>query len=374
MNTDRTHHRHADTADEPPVSDQIQLPWQYTVTPLLQCLRDGARLVHSAEINRVAGLDWGIYQTPAYFFVAAGAESQPVITRDGVVVNVAHDTLKLAGTRGPEAAAPAPNCFFNVRDDVHDVVGVVRRRYRVLQNADAPAFLDQLVDAGDGVFEAAAALHGGARVFWLMRLENLGAGSETERLDTYLLVENSHDGSKSYCLSTFAARPASQATLAWRLPSAPRALKLGRTASASERRLISKRALELGAAYARELAAIRDRMLQTSMSDERFRDFVGALIPTPKPIVARDRVTNQRGITMATNAKGVITQLYHYNERLETIRGTLWGVVQACEFYSNHLSIARTTDDASPDENRLKRLLTEATLGGKAFAQALEWL
>ena len=377
MNTESKEHTGADAADAagvPRVPEQVQLPWQYTYTCELQVLRGSSRHIGSGEINVAARLSWRVYQTPAYFFLADATDAQPVASDDGVVISAENGSFKLVGSRRAKAAMPAPDCFFNVRDDVHQVVGIVKRRYRILQNADAPLFLDHLVDSGDALFETAGALHGGARVFWLVRLEGPSAETGSERLDSYLLLENSHDGSKSFGLSTFAVHPVSQTTLVWSLPSVPRALRLRHTTSANDRRVTSRQALDLGATYASELVAIRDRMLQTVVSAEQFRDFLAALIPTPKPIVKGDRIANQRGVTMASNAKGVITQIYHHNERYENIRGTLWGVVQACEFYSNHMSISRNTDDSTANDNRLKRLLSEATLGGKAFSQALKLL
>ena len=374
MNTDRMNDRHEDAEEVAPDSDQVQLPWRYTITPELLRLQDRTRLARSEEINRAARLDWGVYQTAAFFFVAGDTASQPEVGADGAVVSAEGGNFKLAATRRSAATVPESDCLFNVRDDVHDVVGLVRRRYRVLQNAEAPVFLDHLVDAGAAVFETAGALHRGARVFWLARFEQLDAEAGSERLDTYLLLENSHDGSKSFALAALSVRPLSRTALVWRLPSTPRVITLRHTDSAKDAQMTAQRALALASAYAAEGGAIRDQMLQIAISDAEVRGFLDTLVPTPVPILKGGRTVNQRGITMADNTKGVITQIYHHNESHENIRGTLWGLVQACAFYSNHMSISRNTDDASAAENRLKRLLSEATLGAKAFELALQLL
>lgn len=133
----------------------------------------------------------------------------------------------------------------------------------------------------------------------------------------------------------------------------------------------ARRSLELGFTYQAELAQIGDQMVNTSFSEEEFKKFLDSLVPTPEPVVKDNKVTNQRGITMADNTKGQITTIYYQNETQKNIQGTLWGAVQACQFYADHMSINRNTDDSSADENRFKRLTSGQNLGSEAFAKAL---
>ena len=70
---------------------------------------------------------------------------------------------------------------------------------------------------------------------------------------------------------------------------------------------------------------------------------------------------------MAENTKNLITGIYHHNDTQTHLEGTLWGAVQAVQYYSDHLSINRNTDDASADENRFKRLTSGANLGSRGL-------
>lgn len=350
-------------------------PWHYAKNAdMIKLLAQDTKIT-SKEVNEVAGLDWNVYQTPAYIYVPNGEGEAPV-GEDGFVQNDAGGVInhfKLVGTQREQGKAPVPDYYLNVRDDIHRVVGIVKKRYRIFQNVEAPIFLDNLVDSGDALYETAGSLHGGSQVFWLMRLpEGVEvAGDPREKLETYLLLTNSHDGSTSIVVAVVTIRVVCQNTLAWSLKSAIRTMKVKHTESAKDRFMEARRSLELGFTYQKELAEIGDQMVNKTFSDEDFKKFLDSLVPTPEPVVKDNKVTNQRGITMADNTKGLITQVYFNNETQTNIKGTLWGAVQACQFHADHQSINRATDDSSKDENRFKRLTSGQNIGSEAFTKAL---
>lgn len=343
-------------------------PWHYTYNQdMIKLLAQDTKIT-SKQVNEVAGLDWNVYQTPAY--IAVGGD--PNIFEDGYA-DLAGVQMKLVGTVREKGKAPVPDYYLNVRDDIHRVVGIVKKRYRIFQNVEAPIFLDNLVDSGDALYETAGSLHGGSQVFWLMRLpEGVEvAGDPREKLETYLLLTNSHDGSTSIVVAVVTIRVVCQNTLAWSLKSAIRTMKVKHTESAKDRFMEARRSLELGFTYQKELAEIGDQMVNKTFSDEDFKKFLDSLVPTPEAVVKDNKVTNQRGITMADNTKGLITQVYFNNETQTNIKGTLWGAVQACQFHADHQSINRATDDSSKDENRFKRLTSGQNIGSEAFTKAL---
>ena len=111
-------------------------------------------------------------------------------------------------------------------------------------------------------------------------------------------------------------------------------------------------------------------MLDRKIDDRQFATFLNQLVPTPRAETSNDRTRNQRGITMADNTKGQIRHIYNHNPTQSHLHGTLWGALQAVQYYSDHLTINRNTDGAPADENRFKRLTSGKTLGAHAFAQA----
>lgn len=100
----------------------------------------------SADALRFAGMDWQVIQEPVYN------------ARGGVV-------------KGYKA---------NVRDSDGSVLGIVGDRYKVVQNADAFSFTDDLI--GDDVrYETAGSLRDGRQVWLLARMpERKVAGDEVE--------------------------------------------------------------------------------------------------------------------------------------------------------------------------------------------------
>ena len=89
----------------------------------------------------------------------------------------------------------------NTRDKDNKVLGVVGKKYCIVQNEDAFDFTDSLIDEGM-VYETAGSLNGGKRI-WL-----LGKMPETkilnDKVEPYVCFVNSHDGTGAIkvCLST----------------------------------------------------------------------------------------------------------------------------------------------------------------------------
>lgn len=62
-----------------------------------------------------------------------------------------------------------PGFYATVRQDTREVLGIVGERYRIVQNHEAFAFVDQLLGSSIN-FETAGSLHGGRRVWVLATL------------------------------------------------------------------------------------------------------------------------------------------------------------------------------------------------------------
>jgi phage/plasmid-like protein (TIGR03299 family) len=94
--------------------------------------------------------------------------------------------------------ADVPRKVANVRSDTGQVLGVVGTTYRVLQNADAFAFVDALVDDGGAKYESAGVLAGGARVFLAMEVpDHIVVAGDPSEYRLFLVFSNGHDGKVS---------------------------------------------------------------------------------------------------------------------------------------------------------------------------------
>ena len=87
-----------------------------------------------------------------------------------------------------------PDHFATVRTDSGDVLGVVGKRYRIVQNRDAFGFLDSLLQDGIMKYESAGALRGGRQVFLLARMPSVDEIVPGDNSLRYVLFSTSHDG------------------------------------------------------------------------------------------------------------------------------------------------------------------------------------
>ena len=139
------------------------------------------------------------------------------IEASGLGWSVAKEPIAIDRGETPGADWWTPRCeeipgyFATVRQDTREVLGIVGERYRIVQNDEAFAFVDQLLGIAIH-FETAGSLHGGRRVWVLATLpEHVEVGGDPVR--PYVLLMNSHDGSTAVIAATTPIRVVCQNTL-----------------------------------------------------------------------------------------------------------------------------------------------------------------
>ena len=83
------------------------------------------------------------------------------------------------------------------RVDTGEVFTVMTNRYTPVQNSEAFNFFDTIVGAGDAVYHTAGSLFGGKKVWILAKLEGEYTLDNGESLESFILLDNSHDGSSA---------------------------------------------------------------------------------------------------------------------------------------------------------------------------------
>lgn len=121
---------------------------------------------NAQEAIKEAGLDWDVVLEPVY------------ITDDVV--------------RFEEV----PDYFATVRTRDHKPLGVVGKRYTPVQNSQAFSFFDPFVQDGSAAYHTAGSLKGGKLVWVLVKLREEAEVAPGDKLESYLLFSNSHDGSR----------------------------------------------------------------------------------------------------------------------------------------------------------------------------------
>lgn len=106
-----------------------------------------------------------------------------------------------------------PDRFAVVRQDTLDPLEVVGSKYCTLQNRDAAKICDQLVKAGEALYECGSNMEGGRKMWIAMRRPatfNVVAGDVVE---SFITVVNSHDGQSSLTIYPTSIRKVNGATL-----------------------------------------------------------------------------------------------------------------------------------------------------------------
>jgi phage/plasmid-like protein (TIGR03299 family) len=212
----------------------------------------------------------------------------------------------------------------------NDVLGVVGERYVPLQNEELFTFADTILDFG-GRWETAGSIKGGRVVFGSLALERetvLDKDGVADKINTYLLVNTSHDGSIAIQASITPVRVVCANTLNLALGnrgrggSVKQSFKIRHTQTANGKVQAAREALGLANAYMDEFDKMANTMIQTEITKSQFDKIVELAYPMPKDDAKKVSITKH------TNKIDLINDIYvgDYNN---TISGTAWGALNA---------------------------------------------
>lgn len=297
----------------------------------------------SAEALELAGLDWEVATVPSYcvngFVPGTEDDDEPTINWEEV-----------------------PNTFHVQRDRDGKVLGTVKSRYVPLQNKDAFAFGDDLLDDSGAHWITAGSLKGGSLVWMMAALpETIHiAGMEDEAIQPYIMVSNGHDGSKSIEATVTPIRVVCNNTFTAALHGAKRTFKIRHTKNMSGRINEAKRTLGITHAYMAELEALGNNLVGQSFSNAEFDRFLESLVPTVDLQRELDASEKDKSIalTKALNKQDKIREIRANKPDLQNVKNTKWGALQAVIDYNDHHIDGRGENKA---ENRMTRILMPQT-------------
>lgn len=109
-----------------------------------------------------------------------------------------------------------------------------------------------------------------------------------------------------------------------------------------------------------------NRLVDIDVTDKQFAQIIEGIIPTPAPEMGnkdgKTVVKNQRSITIATDKKETLTQMWNSDPRCKQWNGTMFGAFQTYNTWSEHVK--------PRNENAVDRVMT-GTIGGQ-FAKDAE--
>jgi phage/plasmid-like protein (TIGR03299 family) len=222
-----------------------------------------------------------------------------------------------------------PDRFATVRDRDGEAFGVVGRGYTVIQNADAFAFADAIVDDGSAKYETAGSLRGGRTVFLSMELpKHVKVAGDDSAIDTYLMLTNTHDGWAAMQAVITPVRVVCANTLAQALHGARNRFSIRHTKNATERVGAAREALRLSFAYLDTFEKIANDLARKPISEKDARRILAKVFPLP---VDADDEQRERSPFARALANWKTSETID-----DAMRATGWGLYNAVAEYVDH--------------------------------------
>jgi phage/plasmid-like protein (TIGR03299 family) len=221
-----------------------------------------------------------------------------------------------------------------VRSDTKVPLAVVGSRYTPIQNEDAFAFLDNLVGQSAAMFHTAGSLHDGRRVWALAKLPNDLVIVPKDRVDKYLLLVNSHDGTSALTCRFVATRVVCENTLlaALRERGVTPHVAIKHTRNATARVEEARRVLGISVQYFEVFGRRCQAMASKQLSQRMLAEYLRAVVP----LAAAGEVAAAGRIQRVHDALTFLFEKGRGNH-LPGVRGSLWAAYNAVTEYADHV-------------------------------------
>ena len=288
----------------------------------------------AAQAIEAAHLDWEVVTEPVY---------RHIPSTGWTFGNGANDFKEVDGKRAV------------VRQDTDEVFGIMSDGYTPLQNRAAFDLIDAVVGTGEASIHTVGSLFGGRRVWMLCKLQGDYRLDNGEKLESFILLDNSHDGTAALrmrltsvrvvCSNTLGAATSSRAAFAARHTSGI----MGRVSEARD-------LLGLNATYMARLMEDANRIAEQAWSHGEMKDMTYKLLDL-EPDVGIDM---QRGLKAPAASK--MLDLFYLGEGN---RGeTRWDAFNAVTEYLDYSRGSRSIDSLdSTDDAVVSRRLQNSWLG-----------
>jgi len=284
----------------------------------------------SAEALQFAGLDFTV-------------EKRPIFTYD-----TANNTIGgEAGIKIPEIEVPG--YYATIRTDTDQVLGLVGRDYKIVQNTDAFTFFDSIV-GGDGVlYESAGALTStGARIFITAKLPGYIKVGSDDLIDKYIFLTTSHDGSGSITAAFTPVRIVCANTLSMALNNCSNVVKIRHTESAQERLKVEHKIMGISNKLTDELDGIFNSWSKVRITDKKVMQLIQQAMAPSKEVL--DNIKKGANDELSTCFTNICDSAFMYGmqaetQQMETTKGTLYGAFNAVTGFFQHIKEFKTGED-----------------------------
>jgi len=236
--------------------------------------------------------------------------------------------------------------YATYRTDTKQCLGLVKSRYEIVQNQDAFAFFDAIIDRGEAIFETAGALGNGERIFLSAKLpDDFEVGGE--KIEKYIMLTNSHDGTSSVIAGFTNVRIVCNNTLQAALSSLSNKVSISHISGAKDRIKEASKVMGIQSKYNQEVGDIFNRMVDRKMTEGEINDFITKVMTPEYLQVAKNKEEEKEMSTRLKNTIDATLQftLTHSTQTTESANMTLWGAYNGISGYFNYIKPFKNGED-----------------------------
>lgn len=257
-----------------------------------------------------------------------------------------------------------PNTFATYRTDrgicLTKSGKTVSGDYEILQNRDAFAFFDAIVDEEEAIYETAGVLGDGETIFITAKLPTY-IHLPGDAVESYILLTSSHNGLGSVQATFTPIRVVCNNTLSAALNKARREssshrVSIRHSMNIKENLENAHKLMGIMTSLQVELEQVYQAMAKKRLSDYEFKKFIHSVILNATEMVD---VYERKGTLediISTRKMNILNEIYEYAEvgpgqQLETAKGTLWGAYNAITGYYQNVK------EYKSDEKKARSLI-----------------
>lgn len=258
--------------------------------------------------------------------------------------NVHHAELHAMTPDGFKALdSHAATCRTNPINGQIDVLGVTGKSYGIVQNEEAFAFAQNILDLSGTTVEAAGSLKGGKTVWMLLHLPQDVTLSGGDVIRPYLLVSTGHDGTTAMTVQATTIRVVCANTLQASLAGDHPTYKVRHTSNASGSISDAREALDLGWSNMEAFEAEANAWINRVVSVEESIKIMDLLAPSPDWKDVEAGKMSKAAFTRAETRRDLLWDL----DRNDIAHGSAWGLLNAFTEYADHYARPLLTPEKS---------------------------
>jgi len=296
----------------------------------------------SAEAIKFAGLDYEVIKSPLYC-----SNEAMRISKDGNIME--------------NQNIPVPDYFATLRTDSNEVLGVVGRDYEIVQNTEAFAFFDTLLENSNDIrYETAGALGNGERIFITAKLPDYIRVGNEDVIEKYIFLTTSHDGSGSITAAFTPIRIVCNNTLNAALKNMTRVVRIKHTSNAKQRLEQAHKVLLIAGNASSQLEHTFNHWANVRITDKEIKRLIELALASKETVAYIKEGKEDKIPTAFKNrcADAFTYAMLNDTQHLETTKGTVFGAFNAVTgYYQNVLEYKN-------DEAKVKSII----YGGTAYA------